>query len=204
MFSIYVKFDEDKLALIIAKTIFEHNHAVSNELYNLYPKNRKMSVEDEEKVLHLMSLKTPIINIARHFADTENLIGSTKDLHNLKTKHKNERINGRSESELLSEVVESIRSDENNTVFQSLDETGILNCVVVILSVMKDWFFTNPQILHIDGTYKVHDNFILILISNFSYGVFFHMVNRSTFKTMSCFASLSKTKIDKACLLHLL
>ena len=156
-FKLYVVFDKSDVCLKIAKANFEHNHAVGPDIYKLYPKNRKLTKEEEDFVLQLLTMRTPVTSICRHYANTSDRVVTSQDIHNIRSKSKFEQNGGKSESVLLNQVVEDIMSDENNHVFRSVDEEGVLTCLVIILSAMREWFYKNPQILHIDGTYKVSD-----------------------------------------------
>ena len=88
---------------------------------------------------------------------TGNIITS-QDVHNLRTKVKKEKNNGRSEGEMLVDTVKQIMLDNPGTnVEVSLDETtGDLKFLYIQTSSMAAYAEKYNDIMFVDGTYKLN------------------------------------------------
>jgi hypothetical protein len=161
-FKIYVKYEENR-GLVVSNVLLKHNHAVNERIFSLYRNSKRLNEYEEAKILQLLDLKTPVNNIVRLLNNEQKNVNA-KDIFNLQAKRKQDFVGGRNESELLNEVIEEIRDHRANEVFQQVDEDGVLESVVIVLESGKIWYAQNPDILHIDGTYKTNvENYILFV-----------------------------------------
>lgn len=133
----------------------EHNHPRNLELFNHMTKQRKTAIANKnehlQKVLAVKSNLRAVQNQVNVKGENEGVI-LLKDLHNFKSKTK-----GSIHQNDLVQLVEEMSKIENATVKIIHDEQKQLDCIFFQDSRMKNVFEIYPDLLMIDGTYKLND-----------------------------------------------
>ena len=145
-------------------TVLEHNHVISEELYNattdVITRKFKMNNAAIELQDTLDKARTTTYNIKTSINEQFGFNLSRQDIANLKKSKQSKAT----QSEQLWEELESLIKSDPNSVRILKNVNNELECVFIQLSFMRQWFVKYPQIHHIDSTFKVNiENFQLYI-----------------------------------------
>ena len=145
-------------------TVLEHNHVISEELYNaitdIITRKLKMNTSALELQETLDKARTTTYNIKTTINERFGYNLSRQDIANLrKSKQSNEP-----QAEQLWEEIQVLLQSDPSSVRILKNANNELECVFIQLSFMREWFIKYPQIHHIDSTFKVNiENFQLYI-----------------------------------------
>lgn len=146
-------------------------HALSADLHRYYPQRRRATTAEQEQIEKLSVTGAP----ARKIAESINLVRSTsdsgkgkitsKDIWNVLSKLKAEKRSGKTEAEVVEDVLSKLKErDPNAVVIKEFEEResadGLSEQVLVVLfiqtSTMQQNFAKFSEAVFFDGTYRLN------------------------------------------------
>lgn len=153
---IRVHLDSSGKEYVISKVTREHNHIISTNNLGLYASNRKLNKDDIEEIKPFLEMKVPIKEIKNYLSTKTGKQVITKDILNAKRKVNSEIINGRTQGEILSDLLNELnKKDPNATTILQSDENNDFDLLFFQTSEMKQMFAKFPGMIFIDNTYNV-------------------------------------------------
>ena len=162
---VYIKFKLINEALeVIELFTHQHSHIVSPEVAAFYPEIRRLTQIEENAVTEMVKSGAPArviatsINAARQVKGT---IGTlvTKDVFNKSTSIRTEKRDGKTEEEILKDVLGSRMTNDPNGTYElgiADDPQKTLTIIYVQTAKMKETFQRNNQVLFLDSTYRIN------------------------------------------------
>ena len=92
---------------------------------------------------------------------------TNKDLNNYKQRMNLQLYGDKEQNQLLEEYIQKLVVGEPNTTIKVKKDstTDLLDCLFIQTAQMKKWYQSFPEVVHIDGTFKVNkENYILLVI----------------------------------------
>lgn len=148
-------------ALEVASMSDNHNHKVDKELFLHMPKQRKMAIESNKSHLEsLMSVKPNMRSVQKQ-VNAPNDIGVVllRDLRNFKAKMKED-----THQNDLVQLIEEMVKIENATVKVMHNDDMEIDCIFFQDQRMKLFFDQYPELLMFDGTYKLNDRRMPLIV----------------------------------------
>lgn len=139
-----------------------HNHERSVDLFRHMTKQRKAAVEaNKDHLKSVLAVKANTRAVQKQVNELTAEIGviTTKDIHNFKASLKETPTHS---NDLVS-LVDAMIQVENATV-KVIKDGNQLDCVFFQDARMKKFFDTYPEILMFDGTYKLNDRRMPLVI----------------------------------------
>nr|XP_050024996.1 uncharacterized protein LOC126519678 [Dermacentor andersoni] len=137
--------------LEVIKVDCNHCHELSNELFQSYPENRRLTDEEKNYALPLMELNVLPSVIAGKLNEKTGKTVLPKDLHNVRAS-----VQGTDEAKQLVEEIENCRSKHNAKVVLVTDENKELQLMFIQTPLMQHAFQSFPEVLLLDATYKTN------------------------------------------------
>ena len=153
-FVIKVRVSKDGQKLLITDTVIDHNHGVSEELYQHHSSQRKLDKGDKEMVKRMIALKAYKKLIKAHLEATTGKVIIMKDVHNLGAKTVANSVD-ESELQQIKKALELEFPDCVLSVKYSADNE--VQGIFIQDSKMRADYDKFPEVLLADGTYKVND-----------------------------------------------
>lgn len=127
----------------------KHNHSITKENFNLLPKQRKLNMEIKDEVRKLKQLKCNNVLLKEYVEQKTGKRILLRDLSNIKFNN--------NKSTNLKKVVEVLETQEGAIVKLLVTENEVLSGIFFQNKEMKNTFNVYPQILLLDGTYKLNN-----------------------------------------------
>lgn len=148
-------------ALEVVSMNNNHNHKVDKELFLHMPKQRKMAIESNK--LHLESVLSvkPNMRSVQKQVNAPNDVGVVllKDLRNFKA-----TLKGNTHQNDLVQLIEEMVKIENATVKVMHNDDMEIDCIFFQDQRMKLFFDQYPELLMCDGTYKLNDRRMPLIV----------------------------------------
>ncbi|GAV06895.1 hypothetical protein RvY_16806 [Ramazzottius varieornatus] len=106
---LYLSAESAQNRLIIRTFNNTHNHPVSAELYAQYPENRRLTEAEKNEARDLRANLVPSVAVARTLAQKSNKMVRRKDINNLRYRDDTKRQAGKTEIDLINEVLHDIK-----------------------------------------------------------------------------------------------
>lgn len=140
-----------------------HSHERSVDLYKFMPKQRKAAVEEnKEKLQNAMAVKANLKALQKQVNATESIksgIITLKDLHNFKATLKT----GHHQNDLV-KLIDAMTQIEGATIKVIQNEQQEVECIFFQDTRMKEMFNTYPELVMMDGTYKLNDRRMPLIV----------------------------------------
>ena len=135
-----------------------HNHPINTALFQHYPKNRPLQGQTLSDVKNLIDLKIGTNQTKKYVAKETGVLCKSQDVHNIRSKLRQETLGGRSQAQYLVDTVEKlVKSNPDMVLELSLDEeTNELQYLYIQTVQMKLDAAKYHDVLFVDGTYKVN------------------------------------------------
>lgn len=137
--------------LEVTKVDCNHSHELSNDLFQSYPENRRLTDEEKIYALPLMELNVLPSVVAGKLNDRTGKTVLPKDLHNMRAS-----VQGTDEVEQLINEIENRRSKHNAKIVPVTDESKELQVLFIQTPHMQRAFQAFPEVLLLDATYKTN------------------------------------------------
>ena len=151
-FEIYLSLSQCGQKLEVVKVHDEHNHQISRELYNHFPRQRRLDGQNKEEVKEAIRLKANKKLIQQKIEQATGRPITMKDIQNLQTQTRKEH-----NSNELDAVVNFLQKDPNSTIEVTVDKDNEFKCLFYQDEKMKTIFAMFPELLMVDETYKLLD-----------------------------------------------
>ena len=138
-----------KGALEVTKGHLHHNHILRPERAAMYASNRRLGENEREALKQILPLNPAVAKLKEYCSATFNKPVTLKDVHNLKSQLKASSVS----TDALCELVEDISKEGKVSVF--LAEENTLEMFAFASKEMLSLYKQYPEVLFIDGTYKV-------------------------------------------------
>ena len=126
--------------------------------------NRRLTSEERAKVKSMQKSYVPIKAIQREMIKSTGKHVLVKDISNIRTKTDREERRGRGEENMLEQVLADILRKYTGAFLNAATDpkTNQLLCVTIVTSEMQNNFGQNPNLVFLDGTYKMNqENYCL-------------------------------------------
>ena len=141
---------------VVTKVSTEHNHMISSDNLGMYASNRTLNNEEISEIKSFLDMKVKTKEIKNYLTSKTGKRVITKDILNVKQKFSSEQVNGRTQGEILSDMLnEQTRKDPNGTTILQTDENNDFDFLFFQTSEMKKMFAKFPEMIFIDNTYNV-------------------------------------------------
>lgn len=143
----------DQFVLRITGFQPEHNHERTEQLFRQMPKQRKAAINAKsEHIQNVLAVKANMRAVQKQVNDPNTGAILLKDLHNFKAQmkknhHQNDLVN----------LVHEMCQIEDATVKVIKNDQQELDCIFFQDQRMKEYFNSYPDLLMFDGTYKLND-----------------------------------------------
>ncbi|XP_070563064.1 zinc finger SWIM domain-containing protein 3-like [Ptychodera flava] len=135
----------------------EHNHPISSQAFGWYPENRRLEDSELKQVEDLLQLNVDIRNIKNFVSEKTGKTVISKDIHNIKKNLDNKMSKGRSEGQkVVDRLLKLQQDDPNATTVVEMSSDDEFELLFFQTSNMKLLYNQYPDVLFIDGTYKVN------------------------------------------------
>lgn len=141
-----------------------HNHMLSADLYKHMTKQRKRAVDEQKEHLEkVLSVKSNLKAVQKQVNVQNTSLGviTLRDLHNFKNKMKEEDDEGQND---LVQLLHQMIKIESATVRIVKSHENELECIYFQDERMKHFFKSYPELVLFDGTYKLNNRRIPLVI----------------------------------------
>ena len=106
---------------VVTKVSTEHNHMISSDTLGMYASNRTLSNEEIDEIKPFLDMKVKAKEIKNYLTSKTGKKVITKDILNVKQKVSSEQIKGRTQGEILSDMLNELTKKDPNgiTILQS-------------------------------------------------------------------------------------
>lgn len=143
-------------SLVVRSMTEEHNHPLSQELWEKYSRVRKLDKTQEDAVRDLQEEGLKDAAVARIMTEKTNKLVCRKDAENIRTRAEVTKKSSRNEIALLEAKLQNFKSIDPEVEFWTLAVEGKLNSHCIAASDTKRAFAETPEVLFIDATYKIN------------------------------------------------
>lgn len=151
-----LKADRKKQELVITEVFLDHNHEVSESIYQHYSENRRLSKEDAQMLLPLTELHIPPSRLVTLVHSQTSKPVTTQDVHN--SVRRLIGSNGKGDVDLLVEVEKLVEQGKMlEPVIRISDGDQMLKIFFFQTSCMRESFCHFPEVLLIDATYRTNN-----------------------------------------------
>uniref|UniRef100_A0A1X7US73 ZSWIM1/3 RNaseH-like domain-containing protein n=1 Tax=Amphimedon queenslandica TaxID=400682 RepID=A0A1X7US73_AMPQE len=141
---------KDGKKTVIVSMSLKHNHAVSTETFKFLPKNRQMSSNDLDDVKHILKTRPNKKLLQNHIKQTTGKLVTLRDITNITRKTAGQFTD-------LESMICELRKTEGNTVEIVSNEDNCFKGMFYQDQHMKNKFFSFPELLLVDATYKLNN-----------------------------------------------
>lgn len=147
-------------------TQLEENHNHSLQHYNLYPQKRLLTKEEETAYLPLIKVDAPTKVLKKLVKEQTGKDIKTKDCNNLCSRYAMPIRDEVAHGEALIKLVEKLVTDNPNwRIHYETNEQDVLQFLFIQTTEMQETLEKYPDILFVDGTYKVNiENYVLYTV----------------------------------------
>ncbi|XP_065639408.1 uncharacterized protein LOC124809334 [Hydra vulgaris] len=144
-------------ALEVTQLEEAHNHPTSEELFCCYPRNRKMTTQEEKLIIKLINANVTPLQIKQILhLDGHMKCVTSQDLHNLKARNKKVERSNNNEEQLLVDAVNKLLEKDDGCSVSILLKDDELQALCWQTSVMKEKYKRYGEVVFVDTTYKVN------------------------------------------------
>ena len=142
---------------------FKHNHEINADIYKNHPRQRRLDQDTQKKAFDMLACNSEVKLVADKLELETGKVILTKDLHNIRTKFKNQNHQKKSQTEVMQSVQkvvdERIKLDGADYFNFAQDPTQQeLYIVYYQNKTMQELFNQYGELLFIDGTYNLNEN----------------------------------------------
>ncbi|XP_065645628.1 uncharacterized protein LOC136076092 [Hydra vulgaris] len=147
----------DSFALEVTQLEEAHNHPTSKELFCCYPRNRKITAQEEKLIINLTNANVTPLQIKQILhLDGHTKCVTSQDLHNFKARNKKVELSNNNEGQLLVDAVNKLLEKDNGGSVSILQNNDGLQAIYWQTSVMKEKYKRYGEVVFVDSTYKVN------------------------------------------------
>ena len=122
----------------------------------MYSSNRRLNDEEIEEIKPFLDMKVSTKEKKSYLTTKSGKKVQTKDIINVRKKINHEKLNGRTQVEVLSDMLNQlVDKDPNSTTILQSDENNDFDILFFHTSEMKQMFAKFPGIILMDNTYNV-------------------------------------------------
>lgn len=132
----------------------EHSHALSDEFFKTLPKQRRQTIDEATPFLkHIVNVKPNYQLVQNEVRNTIGGLVKRRDLYNFKAKH----VDTANEPDELQTMIQEMQSIKGAVIKILHNAENELEAVYFQDGRMKSCFQNYPDLLMFDGTYKLND-----------------------------------------------
>lgn len=133
--------------LQLSKSSTDHNHPVSKKAFQMNIRQRRLNDDEKKKAGHLMAMQVNKKILQQTLQEETGKMVQLKDLANIEQKLKGPSIS-------FEQVIHKLQ-DKYGCSVNVLEENNVLQGIFFQDEIMKEMYSHFPEILFIDGTYKL-------------------------------------------------
>lgn len=164
---INVKYDRKAGKLIITELKSEHNHPLSEKLFQNLPKQRELKGENKKYVEDMMKVKSNPRLVQGQLKQKLNKTVLVKDIYNINARLKSSGNDGITRT-VLEEIYEDLNKYEGVVAEIMVSEENVLEGIFIQDQRMQQYFDLYPEVIIVDATYKLNDRrmplFVMLVI----------------------------------------
>ena len=123
----------------------------------MYADQKQLSVDEQKIVKEHIDLGTSTKQLKKLIKTKLGKNVHSQDVHNIRYQYRRELIGDRSQSELVVEKLHNLAKENPDMIIHlDLDDHNGLNMLMVQSKTMHDLYSKYPEVLFVDGTYKLN------------------------------------------------
>ena len=135
-----------------------HNHPISKDLFQHYPKNRLLKENTLQEVQNLIDLKVGTNQIKKYVEQNTGSLCKSQDIHNIRAKLRKKDLGDRNQAEYLIDTITELTERYGDLKLELAvdEETNEFRYIYIQTDAMAHVASKYCDLLFVDGTYKVN------------------------------------------------